>query len=107
MLHLVPPPLGGHQRFGSELLAELRPLAQALGLVVSYETGVWKADDDYRIPGLAVYPPERPSRRGIDGPPHLVVEIRSPGDETAHRIGWYLSLGVAEVVVVDRDRTDI
>jgi Uma2 family endonuclease len=103
VLHLVPPPAGRHQRLGGDLYLALRPRAEAAGLLISYETGVWRVGDDYRIPDLAVYPADRASDRGVDGPPLLVVEIRSPGDETDAKIGWYLDLGVEEVVVTDRD----
>ncbi len=103
VLHMVPPPAGRHQRFGTRLAAALLPVASERGLLMSYETGVWRADDDYRIPDLAVYRRESASDRGVDGPPLLAVEIRSPGDETDAKIAWYLALGVTEVIVVERD----
>ena len=103
VLHMVPPPAGRHQRFGTGLAAALLPVASELGLLISYETGVWRADDDYRIPDLAVYASDKASDRGVDGPPVLVVEIRPPGDETDAKIAWYLALGVTEVIVVERD----
>lgn len=103
VLHMVPPPAGRRQRFGTRLAAALLPGAADRGLLISYETGVWRADDDYRIPDLAVYAREIASERGVEGPPLLVVEIRSPHDETDAKIVWYLALGVAEVVVIERD----
>ena len=50
-----------------------------------------------------MYRRESASDRGVDGPPLLAVEIRSPGDETDAKVAWYLALGVAEVIVVERD----
>jgi Uma2 family endonuclease len=61
---------------------------------------------DYRIPDLVLVSPER---FGIDrneyfeGAPDVVVEIRSPGDETYEKLGFYARLGVPEVWVIDRD----
>jgi Uma2 family endonuclease len=62
---------------------------------------------DYRIPALILVSPER---FGIDhdeyfeGAPDVVVEIRSPGDETYEKLECYAHLGVLEVWVIDRDR---
>ena len=61
---------------------------------------------DYRIPDLVLVGPER---FGIDrneyfeGAPDVVVEIRSPGDESYEKLGFYACLGVSEVWVIDRD----
>jgi len=61
---------------------------------------------DYRIPDLVLLTPER---FGIDrneyfeGPPLVVVEIRSPEDETYDKMPFYAALGVPEVWVIDRD----
>lgn len=106
VVHMVPPPSGPHQELGTALLVALQPFARAAGLRIAYEIGVWRHDRDYRIPDLSVYAPARASRRGVEGPPALVVELRSPGDETDAKIPWYLELGVAEVLVVgDGGRT--
>ena len=62
--------------------------------------------NDYRIPDLVLLTPDR---FGIDhdvyfeGAPTVVVEIRSPGDETMEKLPFYARLGVPEVWVVDRD----
>jgi Uma2 family endonuclease len=45
--------------------------------------------------------PEQVSERGVEGAVPLVVEIRSPGDETDLKLPWYAGLGVAEVLVID------
>ena len=39
----------------------------------------------------------------FEGPPTVVVEIRSPGDETTDKMPFYVKLGVPELWVVDRD----
>jgi Uma2 family endonuclease len=45
--------------------------------------------------------PEQVSERGVEGAVPLVVEIRSPGDETDLKLPWYAGPGVAEVLVID------
>ncbi|MGH3511838.1 MAG: Uma2 family endonuclease [Pseudonocardiaceae bacterium] len=85
VLHMVPLAGGPHQRVGSQLLLVLAPLAQHQGLTPSYETGLFRAGDDYRVP---------------DQGAELVVEIRSEGDETYEKIGFYAELGVREMLIV-------
>lgn len=102
VLHMVPPPSGEHQRLGMELALVLAPLAKAAGLVGSYETGLFRpgVDDDYRVPDQVYARPEHLSHRGVDGRAELVVEIRSPDDETYDKLAFYAAVGVPEVLVV-------
>jgi Uma2 family endonuclease len=37
------------------------------------------------------------------GAPDAVIEIRSPDDETYEKLPFFVALGVAEVIVIDRD----
>lgn len=103
VLHMVPPPSDRHQHVGTELLLVIGPLAKQRGLVVRYETGVFRAgtDDDYRVPDLVLAQPAQRAQRGIEGGAELVVEIRSPGDESYDKLSWYARLGVREMLVVD------
>jgi Uma2 family endonuclease len=39
----------------------------------------------------------------FEGAPTVVVEIRSPGDETMEKLPFYAQIGVPEVWVIDRD----
>ena len=39
----------------------------------------------------------------FEGAPTVVVEIRSPGDETMEKLPFYAKLGVPEVWIIDRD----
>jgi len=103
VLHMVPPASDRHQRLETELLLVLAPLAKGLGLVATVETGVFRADNDYKVPDLAVTCAQDRSERGIEARAEMVIEIRSPGDETYQKIDWYLSVGVREVIVIDRD----
>jgi Uma2 family endonuclease len=101
-LHMVPPPSGLHQRLGGELFAVLLPLAKAVGLVGSYETGLYRpgTDVDYRVPDHVYARPELATERGVDGPAEVVVELLSPGDETYDKLDFYTEVGVDEVLVV-------
>ncbi len=105
-LHMVPPPSFGHQLLGTRLLLAIAPLADARGLTMTYETGYFRVADDYRQPDLAVFRLDRTSARGIEVA-ELVIEIRSPGDESNAKIAWYLAQGCREVLIVDRDTLDI
>lgn len=101
VLHMVPPPSGNHQRLGSELIAVLLVAARRRGFVASYETGLFAADDDYRVPDLIVSRPANCSKRGVDATAELVVELRSPGDESTEKLPWYAAQGVTEILIVE------
>ncbi len=103
VLHMVPPASERHQSIEAELLVALRPRAHARGLRIRPETGVFAGSDDYRVPDVVAYSEEARSDRGVDGAPALVVEVRSPGDETNDKVPWYLERGAGEVLVVDGD----
>jgi Uma2 family endonuclease len=105
LLHVVPPPSARHQRIEGRFVMVLGPLAEARGLVVLPQAGLFRpgTDRDYRVPDLLVARPEHVRERGVEGPAELVVEIRSPGDETYEKLPFYGELGCREVLVVDRD----
>lgn len=98
VLHVVPPAGGPHQRFGTDLLVVLGPLGRRRGLLPSYETGLFAAADDYRVPDQLYCRPEQSSDRGAEGA-ELVIEVRSPGDESYAKLDFYARLGVREVIV--------
>lgn len=101
VLHMVPPPSEPHQALGVYLVAALLPIAKAKGLELRYELGFFRADDDYRQPDLVVAAPEHLTRRGLEGPAALVVEILSPGDESRDKLGFYAAMRVGEVLLID------
>jgi Uma2 family endonuclease len=70
--------------------------------VASY--GGWP--DDYRIPDVVLLTPDRfhiDRNEYFEGGPTVVVEIRSRGDESYEKFGFYASLDVLEIWVIDRD----
>ncbi len=106
-LHMVPPPSFGHQEREAALAILLGPLAHALGLRIATEPGLYAADDSWRVPELAVVRPGQVVHRGVERGCVLVVEIRSPGDETDAKIPFYAGFGVDELLIVERDSASV
>lgn len=111
VLHMAPAPAFEHQRIVDELIAFLMPLlrARGRGTLVSGVNVFNEASgpEDYRIPDLTFVAAGSESRIAADGirggAPEVVVEVRSPGDETYEKLPFFARLGVREVVVVPRD----
>jgi Uma2 family endonuclease len=101
VLHMVPPPSYAHRKLGSSLLRALTPSAEAQGLSIVYETGVYSSDHDYRVPDLLVCRADQVSERGVERGPEMVIELRSPNDETYEKLPFYELMGVPEVFVID------
>ena len=113
VLHMCPVPTTRHNNLAYDLRDHLkRWWAKPFGNRVHGETNLTSPDDEaewtknYRIPDLVLLDPPR---FGIDrdrymaGAPLVVVEVRSPGDETYDKLPFYAGLGVPEVWVIDRD----
>jgi Uma2 family endonuclease len=98
VLHVVPPPGGPHQRLSTRFVMVVGPVAERRGLVPHMETGLFRADDDYRVPDQLYCRPEHLSDRGVEGA-ELVVEIRSKGDESYDKVDFYSRVGVREMIV--------
>lgn len=105
--HMVPTPTNEHQRLGARLLIAAYPVAEAAGLEVRYEFNLLPADavgfEDFRVPDLVVFHPSVGAEEGVRGPASLVVEIRSPGDESFEKLPFFDRIGVGEVLIIDRD----
>jgi Uma2 family endonuclease len=111
VLHMPPMPNRDHQDLEGALETWLRQfwVPQSQGKVYHQinlaSVGGWP-DKDYRIPDLVLLTPDRfdiDKNEYFEGAPAVVVEIRSPGDETYEKFEFYAELGVPEVWVVDRD----
>jgi len=110
VLHMVPPPSGEHQLLGTKLVMALGPKVERLGLVITYETGVFRpgsGTSDYRVPDLVISRPEVRTSRGVEGAPEVVIELLSPGDESREKLPFYESLGTREVVLVDPETRSV
>ncbi|MGH8933134.1 MAG: Uma2 family endonuclease [Egibacteraceae bacterium] len=99
VLHMVLPPRAAHQYGAARLFVVLEPITTALGLCSFFETGLFRAADDYRVPDQLYCRLESLSERGAEGA-ELVVEIPSPGDESYDKIDWYAARGVRELLMV-------
>lgn len=107
VLHLNPAPNVRHGRLARTLLLGLAPAADAAGLEVLMEMNLIAVGEpgwnDYRVPDLMVIGPAVDAGRGVQGPPELAIEIRSPGDDSYRKLPFYEEIGAGEVVIVDRD----
>jgi Uma2 family endonuclease len=110
VLHMTAAPNKRHTRLQVQMRNWLdehwaRPLGNQVDLLVNVASvGGWP--HDYRIPDVVLLTPDRFSIDHDDyyeGAPTVVVEIRSPGDETWEKLPFYAKIGVPEVWVVDRD----
>jgi Uma2 family endonuclease len=110
VLHMPPCPTPDHQDFEGGLETYLRTRwakarsAQVYHNINLASVGGWP--DDYRIPDLAVFTPGSGAVRRdayFEGPPAVVIEIRSPDDETLEKLPFYARLGVPEVWILERD----
>ena len=110
VLHMPPSPNRFHQDFQWELENWIRIFwSRPLGNKVYHEINVaspggWP--NNYRIPDLVLLTPDCFDIDRIEyfeGPPTVVVEIRSPGDETMEKLPFYAQIGVPEVWLIDRD----
>jgi Uma2 family endonuclease len=108
-LLVTPAPNIPHQRASKRLLRQLEDYFEPRGLgeVFDAPVDVILSDHDIVQPDLVVAPPERISKRAIEGPPMLVVEILSPSTERTDRISKgrrYAALGVPHYWLADPDR---
>ena len=65
-------------------------------------------EDNYRCPDVVVVLRESAERcRDVEsallGGPDFLIAVRSPGDKTLDKLEFYSSIGVRELLVVDRD----
>ncbi len=111
--HMPPMPNRMHQRFGRNLLIHLQThWAEPQGCQVDQEVNLttpedeWQWTKNYRIPDLVLTTPDRfhiDKGEYMVGAPLVVVEVRSPRDETYEKFSFYAGLGVPEVWVFDRE----
>lgn len=97
-------PTSTHQGFGGRLFRALGPVADARRLECFYETGLYNPASgllDYRVPDLMFVRPECVTKRGGEGKAELVVEVLSEDDESREKLGFFETVGVAEVLLVD------
>lgn len=114
VLHMSPIPSPEHQeleyQFEDWLRRNWRRKSGGRVLHQVNLTGPGGWPNDFRIPDLILVPREQLSgfrAMHYEGPPLVVVEIRSPGDESYEKLPFYAALGTPEVWIVDRDSREI
>ena len=115
VLHMAPAPATEHQRILGELLVFLVVLLRRTGRG-TVRTGINVFDEsspleNYRIPDLTFVARGREALVAEDGirggGPDAVIEIRSPNDESCEKLPFFAKLGIAEVILVDRDTKQV
>ena len=103
--HFVNPPKSWHPRLNADMLVVLAPLARLAGLEPSGDSmGIFAdLETDWRVPDQVYAQPEQIVEEGVTGA-ELVVELRSPGDESYAKLPFYAARGVTEAMIVHRDR---
>jgi Uma2 family endonuclease len=101
---LVNPPKLWHPILSTHLLFALAPAARAKGLLaIGDACGLFGAEEDWRVPDQTYARPEDAREEGFVSA-ELVVEIRSPGDDSYRKLPFYAARGVREVLIVHCDR---
>jgi Uma2 family endonuclease len=103
--HFVNPSKRWHPRVNSDMYVVLTPLARSRGLVPYCEaTGIFAdLETDWRVPDQVYARPDQEIDEGLTGA-ELVVEVRSPGDESYAKLAFYAARGITEAMIVHRDR---
>ncbi len=106
VLHIVPAAGLVHQQLAGKLHGFLGSRLGARGIEVLYETEVHRpgsGGQDYRIPDMVFFTASRTdllTKRGLEGAPLAVLEIRSPYDETYEKFDFWANLGLPEIIVL-------
>jgi Uma2 family endonuclease len=103
VLHVVPSPNAEHQEFEGDLEAVLRPIVLPQGFKLFHNLDLLdrsRGESDYRQPDIAIVSPADVMRRGINGHAELVIEIRSPNDESYEKLPFYERCGIPEYWIV-------
>ena len=108
VLHITPAPMFEHQRILDRLIGFLESLVRTSGRgQLASGVNVFGAESNYRVPDLTFVAAGREfviQEDGVrGGGPDAVIEIRSPHDETYDKFPFFASLGIREVIVIDRD----
>jgi Uma2 family endonuclease len=112
-LYVTPPPETSHQEASARFFMELRGFAtkeHKLGEVLYAPVAVLFGEGDYVEPDMVFLRNEHKhfrTRRGIEGPPDLIIEILSPSTASQDRgikRERYAHYGVREYWIIDPDR---
>jgi Uma2 family endonuclease len=107
---MAPPADNEHQSLGFDLAITFKDASDIFerakvfhGCNVSDRSERWKRN--YRCPDVAVFLPDNPAEDGKThwfGGPDFAVEVMSRFDKSRKKFGFYKSVGVRELLLVDR-----
>jgi Uma2 family endonuclease len=108
VLHMTAAPRVDHQDAATGIASFFRdvwtPRSGGLALVQANVSTPERWDRDYRIPDVSVVAADRlPRPEDLFVRPAVVVEVRSPDDDSFEKLPFYAAVGVDAVVVVERD----
>lgn len=98
--HMVPAPHARHGLLDAQLLRLLGPYADAAGLTATTIFNLGEPDD-FRVPDHGFHR-DTPDEVYM-ATAAVIVEIRSPDDETYEKFDFYARHGVDEIVVLEPD----
>lgn len=99
--HVVPAPSGEHATVAARVLEVLGQHARTAGLTPTTDFNLGESMDDFRVPDCGLH---RTLPHGVwHQTAALVVEILSPGDDTAEKLPFYAAHDVDEILIVDPD----
>jgi Uma2 family endonuclease len=110
LLHMNPAPSLEHNRLLGDLYRALSAYLESRGLGRIYPTsnvsapGVSDWTRNFRVPDLSIVFDDQTAQLCdvyIEGGPRVIVEIRSPGDETSDKLEFYARIGTSELIVID------
>ena len=96
--HMAPAAAFRHGESQGRLFEVLAPRARARGLRLGLEFNLGHKDD-FRVPDLGLFRGE-PDGVWFDTVA-MVVEVRSPDDESLEKFGFYFGRGVEEILIAD------
>ena len=106
VLHLSPHSNVRHARLSQQLAELLGPLARSAGLIPAVaEFNLGDSDQDYRVPDGGLLR-DRSDHLFVPSAA-LVIEIRSPDDESWDKLPFYAAHGVEEVLIVDPETREV
>jgi Uma2 family endonuclease len=113
-LYAMPPPTWAHSQIIAGLITLLLPVLQRLGARwATAPLEVFFAGADPVQPDLVVLLPgsrARPVRRGVEGPPDLLIEVLSPSNRAHDQVrmrALYAGAGVREYWIIDPEAATI
>jgi Uma2 family endonuclease len=110
LLHMNPAPSLEHNRLLGDLYRALSAYLESRGLGRIYPTsnvsvpGTTDWTRNFRVPDLSIVSGDQAAQLHevyIEGGPRVIIEIRSPGDETYEKLEFYARIGSSELIVID------